>query len=382
MRLSKIKLAGFKSFVDPTVLHLPSNLIGVVGPNGCGKSNIIDAVRWVMGESSARSLRGDNDDRCDLQRCGEPQAGRAGIHRTGLRQQRRSAGRSLGQLHRNRHQAAGWARRPVGLLSQRCPLPPPRHRRCFPRHRPGAAQLRDHRAGHDFADHRSPPEDLRVFFEEAAGISKYKERRRETETRIRHTRENLERLDDVRGELARQIQHLQRQARAAEQYREHRAEERRSQGGAVDPALARSAHRLCWSANRPCARRKPRWRRFMAEQRRLEAGSKPDGRGGWSSTTPITIRKAAITKPARRSAGSNSIYNISASCGGGARMNGRQTAAGAGTGLEAQLAQDRIQQTGTAGLQALADRRTGMDAGADRRGGCQRGADRAEDRPA
>jgi len=70
------------------------------------------------------------------------------------------------------------------------------------------------------------PEDLRLFLEEAAGISKYKERRRETETRIRHTRENLERLNDVREELNRRLQHLQRQARAAEQYRGYRAEER------------------------------------------------------------------------------------------------------------------------------------------------------------
>ncbi len=227
MRLSKIKLAGFKSFVDPTVLHLPGNLVGVVGPNGCGKSNIIDAVRWVMGESSARSLRGETmTDVIFNGAANRKPVGQASIELVFDN----SAGRLGGPW-------ASYAeiaiRRLVGrdgqssyfLNGSRC------RRRdiadIFLGTGLGPRSYAIIEQGMISRVIEARPEELRMFLEEAAGISKYKERRRETETRIRHARENLDRLNDVREELNRQLQHLQRQARAAEQYRELRAGERR-----------------------------------------------------------------------------------------------------------------------------------------------------------
>ena len=270
MRLSKIKLAGFKSFVDPTVLHLPSNLIGVVGPNGCGKSNIIDAVRWVMGESSARSLRGESmTDVIFNGAANRKPVGQASIELVFDN----SAGRLGGP----------WAsyteiaiKRLVGRDSQsgyflngtRC------RRRdiadVFLGTGLGPRSYAIIEQGMISRIIEARPEDLRVFFEEAAGISKYKERRRETETRIRHTRENLERLDDVRGELARQIQHLQRQARAAEQYREHRAEERRLQAELL--TLRWRDLQVDLLEREPALRsQETALEAIIAEQRRLEA---------------------------------------------------------------------------------------------------------------
>ena len=157
MRLSTIKLSGFKSFVDPTTLHLPTNMTGVVGPNGCGKSNIIDAVRWVMGESSASRLRGDSLTDVIFSGSVGAQAGQPGDGRADLRQLRRHHRRRVRALQRDLGQALGQPRRPVELLPQRRALPPPRHHRPVPRHRPGRAQLLDHRAGHDFPDHRGAP---------------------------------------------------------------------------------------------------------------------------------------------------------------------------------------------------------------------------------
>lgn len=227
MRLSKIKLAGFKSFVDPAVLHLPGNLVGVVGPNGCGKSNIIDAVRWVMGESSARSLRGEA--MSDVIFNGSAS--------------RKPVGQAFVELVFDNSQGrlgGPWASYAEIAI-----------RRLAGRDGPSSYFLNGSRCRRrDIADLflgtglgprsyaiieqgmisrvvEARPEDLRLLVEEAAGISRYRERRRETETRLRHTRDNLDRLSDVREELNRQLQHLQRQARAAEQYRDYRTEERR-----------------------------------------------------------------------------------------------------------------------------------------------------------
>ncbi|MBK7543865.1 MAG: chromosome segregation protein SMC [Candidatus Competibacteraceae bacterium] len=227
MRLSKIKLVGFKSFVDPTVLHLPGNLVGIVGPNGCGKSNIIDAVRWVMGESSARSLRGETmTDVIFNGAATRKPVGLASIELVFDNQQGRLGGpwasyaeiavkRSVGRDGQSSYflNGARCRRRDIADIFLGTGLGP----RSYAIIEQGMiSRLIE-----------AKPEDLRIFLEEAAGVSKYKERRRETETRVRHTRENLERLNDVREELGRQLQHLQRQARAASQYRECRAEERR-----------------------------------------------------------------------------------------------------------------------------------------------------------
>ncbi len=224
MRLSTIKLAGFKSFVDPTTLHLPTNMTGVVGPNGCGKSNIIDAVRWVMGESSASRLRGDSltdvifagstarkpvsqamveliFDNSDHTIAGEY----AAFNEISVKRVVSRDGQSSYYLN-----GAKCRRRDITDLFLGTGLGP----RSYSIIEQGMiSQVID-----------AKPEELRVYLEEAAGISKYKERRKETETRIRHTRENLDRLNDLREEIGKQLQHLARQAKQAEQYTAIQAE--------------------------------------------------------------------------------------------------------------------------------------------------------------
>ncbi len=226
MRLSTIKLSGFKSFVDPTTLHLPTNMTGVVGPNGCGKSNIIDAIRWVMGESAASRLRGDSltdvifsgssvrkpvsqatveliFDNSDHTITGEYGAfDEISVKRTVSRD-------ATSNYYLN---GTRCRRRDITDLFLGTGLGP----RSYSIIEQGMiSQIIDSR-----------PEDLRVYLEEAAGISKYKERRKETETRIRHTRENLDRLNDLREEVGKQLEHLKRQARQAEQYQALQADRR------------------------------------------------------------------------------------------------------------------------------------------------------------
>ena len=231
MRLKKIKLAGFKSFVDPTSVEFPHLLTGVVGPNGCGKSNIIDAVRWVMGESSAKHLRGESmEDVIFSGSQARKPVGKAFVElifdntvgkkapgdyarysEISIRRELSRDGRSDYFLNRTRCRrkditgiflGTGLGPRAYSIIEQ----------------------------GMVTRIIESRPEDLRVFVEEAAGISRYKERRRETENRIRHTRENLSRVDDIRSELETQLARLKRQASAARRYKEHKVEERQLQG--------------------------------------------------------------------------------------------------------------------------------------------------------
>ena len=212
MRLTKIKLAGFKSFVDPTSVGFPTNLVGVVGPNGCGKSNIIDAVRWVMGEISAKHLRGDSMadvifngsgtrkpvgtasvelifDNSDGKLGGEyasfsevslkrvvARDGQSSYFLNGVRCRRKD----ITQLFLG----TGLGSRSYAIIEQNM-----------------ISRVIEAKA-----------DDMRAFLEEAAGISRYKERRKETESRIAQTRENLARLSDLRDEVDKQLRHLQRQA--------------------------------------------------------------------------------------------------------------------------------------------------------------------------
>jgi chromosome segregation protein len=220
VRLSRIKLAGFKSFVDPTTLVLPGNRVGIVGPNGCGKSNTIDAVRWVMGESSAKHLRGDSSEdvifsgsssrkpvgQASIELFFDNSEGRLGGEYSSFAEI--SVRRALTRDGQSKYYLNGQRarRRDVTDLFLGTGLGP----RSYAIIEQGMiSRLIEAR-----------PEELRVYLEEAAGISKYKERRRETETRIRHTRENLERLDDVREEVDRQAAKLTRQAETAERYQE------------------------------------------------------------------------------------------------------------------------------------------------------------------
>lgn len=226
MRLESIKLAGFKSFVDPTTVAFPSNLTAIVGPNGCGKSNIIDAIRWVMGESSAKQLRGQSLDDVIFNGCKTRQAlGKASIElnfdnsdgklggqyssytEIAIRREITREGQSIYSLNGTRCRrrdirdiflGTGLGPRSYAIIEQ----------------------------GTISRIVEAKPDELRAYIEEAAGISKYKERRRETELRLEHTQENLNRLNDLRETLSKQLKHLQRQANTAERYKLLKQEER------------------------------------------------------------------------------------------------------------------------------------------------------------
>jgi chromosome segregation protein len=269
MRLSTIKLSGFKSFVDPTTLHLPTNMTGVVGPNGCGKSNIIDAVRWVMGESSASRLRGDSltdvifagstarkpvsqatveliFDNSDHTVSGEY----AAFNEISVKRQVSRDGQSSYYLN-----GAKCRRRDITDLFLGTGLGP----RSYSIIEQGMiSQVID-----------AKPEELRVYLEEAAGISKYKERRKETETRIRHTRENLERLADLREEVGKQLQHLARQAKQAEQYTAIQAE-RRIRDAEWKALEFRALDARLQSLREGLSQEETRLQQLIAEQREAE----------------------------------------------------------------------------------------------------------------
>ncbi len=226
MRLKSISLAGFKSFVDPTRVTLPSNMCAVVGPNGCGKSNIIDAVRWVMGESSAKTLRGESMTdvifngtthrqpvgQASIELLFDNSTGKVGgeyaaYNEISVRRVVSREGTSDYFLNGNK-----CRRRDITDLFLGTGLGP----RSYAIIEQGMiSRLIESR-----------PEDLRVYIEEAAGISKYKERRRETESRMQRTLDNLDRLTDLREELERNLTHLKRQAQAAERYGEYKEQER------------------------------------------------------------------------------------------------------------------------------------------------------------
>ncbi len=226
MRLKHIKLAGFKSFVDPTTVSFPSNLCAVVGPNGCGKSNIIDAVRWVMGESSAKNLRGESmtDVIFNGSNSRKP-VGQASIDLVFDNSDGTLKGEyaSFSEIS-IRRKVTRDAQNIYYLNGTKC------RRRdivdIFLGTGLGPRSYSIIEQGMISRLIESKPEELRVYIEEAAGISKYKERRRDTENRMRRTKENLERLSDIREELERQLSRLERQAKSAEKYTEFKKEER------------------------------------------------------------------------------------------------------------------------------------------------------------
>ncbi len=229
MRLTTIKLAGFKSFVDPTTLHLPTNMSAIVGPNGCGKSNIIDAIRWVMGESAASRLRGDS--LTDVIFSGSSVRKPVGQALVELVFDN-SDGTVTGEYaHYNeisvKRVVARDGQSQYFLNGTRC------RRRditdLFLGTGLGPRSYSIIEQGMISQIVEADPEQLRVHLEEAAGISKYKERRKETESRIKATRENLDRVRDVRDEVDKQLEHLKRQAKAAERWQELQARHKRKE---------------------------------------------------------------------------------------------------------------------------------------------------------
>ena len=230
MRLSKIKLSGFKTFVEPTTLTLPSNLVGIVGPNGCGKSNVIDAVRWVLGESSAKYLRGESMsdvifngsasrkpvsnasielffDNSEKKIVGEfaqynEISTRRVITRDGQSEYYLNGTKCRRKDITNLFLGTGLGPRSYAIVQQAM-----------------ISSLIE-----------AKPDEMRVFLEEASGISKYKQKRKETESRIKNTRENLNRLNDLKEEIDKQIKRLKKQARDAEKYKELKNREKAIEG--------------------------------------------------------------------------------------------------------------------------------------------------------
>ena len=225
MRLSRIKLSGFKTFVDSTSLNFPSNLTGIVGPNGCGKSNIIDAIRWVMGESSARNLRGDTmDDVIFSGSSSRSEVSHASIELlfdnslNKLDSKYAKFNEILIRREANRDGSSSYY-----LNNTRCRRKDIREVFLGTGLGPRSYAIIEQGMISKIID--SKPEELRTYLEEAAGISKYKEKRRETELRLKHTSENLSRLKDIMREITSSLTKLQKQANDAELYKQLKKDE-------------------------------------------------------------------------------------------------------------------------------------------------------------
>jgi chromosome segregation protein len=253
MRLNQIKLAGFKSFAEPTTFQLPGQRIGVVGPNGCGKSNIMDAVRWVLGESKASELRGESMQDVIFNGSGNRKpAGRASVELVFDN----SDARAGGQWNSFAEIAVKRVLTRDGTSSYYINNQPVRRR-----------DVQDVFLGTGLGPRayaiigqgmisriiESRPEELRLFLEEAAGVSKYKERRRETENRLKDTRENLTRVEDILRELGSNLEKLEKQAEVAERYR------------ALQDQGTLRLHQLWFLKHRDAAREQDRVLRAIAE---------------------------------------------------------------------------------------------------------------------
>jgi chromosome segregation protein len=253
MRLTSIKLSGFKSFAEPTTFQLPGQLVGVVGPNGCGKSNIIDAVRWVLGESKASELRGESMQDVIFNGSGQRKpASRASVELVFDN----AAARAGGQWNHFAEIAVKRVLTRDGTSSYYINNQPVRRR-----------DVQDVFLGTGLGPRayaiigqgtisriiESKPEELRLFLEEAAGVSKYKERRRETENRLKDTRENLTRVEDILRELNANLEKLEKQAEVAAQYR------------ALQDEGALKLHQLWFLKHRDAAKEEERVKRAVAE---------------------------------------------------------------------------------------------------------------------
>ena len=229
VRLKQVKLAGFKSFCDPTTFELPSQLVGIVGPNGCGKSNIIDATRWVLGESRATELRGES---------------MQDVIFNGSLERKPSSRASVELVFDNSLGRIGGAWGGFAEISVKRVLTREGQSTYYINQQPVRRKdVHDIFLGTGLGPRayaiigqgtisriiEAKPDELRVFFEEAAGVSKYKERRRETENRLADTRENLTRVEDILRELHGQISKLDAQAEVAGRYRAMEAERTQKQ---------------------------------------------------------------------------------------------------------------------------------------------------------
>src|SRR5512137_1440272 len=253
MRLNSIKLSGFKSFAEPTNFQLPGQLVGVVGPNGCGKSNIMDAVRWVLGESKASELRGES---------------MQDVIFNGTNTRKPASRSSVELIFDNADHRAGGQWGQFGEIAVKRVLTRDGTSSYFINNQPVRRRdVQDVFLGTGLGPRayaiigqgtisriiESKPEELRLFLEEAAGVSKYKERRRETETRLKDTRENMTRVDDILRELDTHLEKLQAQAEVAAKCRALQEE-----GGLKQ-------HQLWFLKHRDAANEEARVQRAMAE---------------------------------------------------------------------------------------------------------------------
>lgn len=260
MRLTHIKLAGFKSFVDPTVIPVPAQLTGVVGPNGCGKSNVIDAVRWVLGESSAKHLRGESMQDVIFNGSGTRKpASRASVELAFNNELGRAAG-----------QWSQYAEISVKRVLDRSGdstyyINNMRVRRrdvadLFLGTGVGARAYAIIEQGMITRLIEAKPEELRGYLEEAAGVSKYRERRKETESRLKDARDNMNRVEDIQRELRTQVEKLAAQAEVAQHYKQLQAD------------LTFSQHRLWFARKHDAAQQRARIDKDLVEaQNKLEA---------------------------------------------------------------------------------------------------------------
>ena len=226
MRLSKIKLSGFKTFVEPTTLSLPSTIVGIVGPNGCGKSNVIDAVRWVLGESSAKYLRGES---------------MSDVIFNGSSSRKPVSTATIELLFDNSDKKVGGEYSKYNEISTKRVITRDGQSRYFLNgtkcRRKDITTLflgtglgpRSYAIVQQDTISRlieAKPDDMRTFLEEAAGVSKYKQKRKETESRIKNTKENLNRLNDIREEIEKQLRRLKTQSNAAKRYKKYKSREK------------------------------------------------------------------------------------------------------------------------------------------------------------
>jgi chromosome segregation protein len=246
VRLTQVKLAGFKSFVDPTAIGTPGQLVGIVGPNGCGKSNVIDAVRWVLGESKASALRGESMQDVIFNGAGDRKpVGRAAVELIFDN----SAGRIGGQWGQFVELSIRRVLTRDGDSTYYINNIPVRRRDIhdlFLGTGLGPRAYAIIEQGMISRVIEAKPEELRIFLEEAAGVSKYKERRKETEGRIADARENLARVEDIRIELGNQLARLEQQAKIAAEYRD------------LEARLKQSQHMMWFSKQQDAARARER----------------------------------------------------------------------------------------------------------------------------
>ncbi len=297
MRLNQIKLSGFKSFAEPTTFQLPGQRVGVVGPNGCGKSNIMDAVRWVLGESKASELRGESMQDVIFNGSGNRKpASRASVELVFSNEDARAGG----QWSQFAEIAVKRVLTRDGGSSYFINNQPVRRR-----------DVQDVFLGTGLGPRayaiigqgtisriiESRPEELRLFLEEAAGVSKYKERRRETENRLKDTRENLTRVDDILRELNSNLDKLEKQAEVASRYKQ------------LQEAGTRKLHQLWFLKHRDAATEEARVQKEvlaatnalesrLAELRHVEAGLETVRQSHYAASDGLHTAQGALAEAA------------------------------------------------------------------------------------